>query len=255
MLAALLFFYNFFSSFFGLSHFKNFSAFIVTGTALIGANQIFIYLCIVEQKFREIAIARIVQICSLVVLSISLAKFGFGVEALLIGHLIGLLLSVCYLFYSNSSEFRLNSPFSFLSKNLAHHLKKYTNFTLFLTPSDFFSNLCLSFPVFIVGFVYGMEEAGFLGLALRIISSPLSMIGGALGQVLLGNAHQLLRTNNQHFKILTHKLMIFLCLASIFLFIVFSTLGEHLVVVFLGEGWERSGSYVKYLGLLLQSNL
>ena len=161
----------------------------------------------------------------------------------------GLLLSVCYLFYSNLSQFRLNSPFGFLSKNHVHHLKKYTNFTLYLTPSDLFSNLCLSFPVFIVGFVYGMEEAGFLGLALRIISSPLSMIGGALGQVLLGNAHQLLKSNAKYFKMLAHKLMIFLGLASLFLFIVFSTLGEHLVIAFLGEGWERSGSYIRYLAL------
>ena len=63
--------------FFGLSHFKNFSIFIVTGTALIGANQIFNYLCIVERKFREIAISRVVQICSLVVLSISFGKIWF----------------------------------------------------------------------------------------------------------------------------------------------------------------------------------
>ena len=76
-------------------------------------------------------------------------------------------------------------------------LRAYWRFPIVFAPTAVFNTLGLQLPLILLSAWFGIEDAGFLGVAQRITMIPLSLIGIAVGQVFTGELTARLRANHR----------------------------------------------------------
>ena len=122
---------------------------------------------------------------------------------------------------------------------------RYKKFPLIDTWSMLFNNLSWQLPVFLLAGFFSPDVAGLYALGYTVIQTPLSLVGGSIGQVFLQRASEAKREGTiGHLIEDVVELMLLLSLVPLALLMVYG--GDVFALVF-GSEWFEAGVYVQIL--------
>jgi lipopolysaccharide exporter len=180
-------------------------------------------------------------------------KIGFGLlgkisaGSLVVGQLVGNASGAMILAYQ---AIRLDGPAlkeSLSFSRMKEQIIRYKKFPLIDTWSMFFHNLSWQLPVFLLAGFFSPGVAGLYALGNTVVQTPLSLIGGSIGQVFLQRASSAKRDGTVGLLIEdVVELMLLLSLVPLALLMVYG--GDVFALVF-GDEWFEAGVYVQILAV------
>jgi O-antigen/teichoic acid export membrane protein len=122
---------------------------------------------------------------------------------------------------------------------------RYKRFAIYSAPAALTNSVSSQGLPLILAAAYGPMATGYYLIAHKVLAAPVSLIGAAVGQFLMGDSRTL-KSNGTLAKVVltTHGVLIAIGVPIFFFFFLFSE--EFFVQVF-GEDWEKSGSFAESL--------
>lgn len=196
-----------------------------------------------QRQFKDIAKARLLQasVCVLAQFFCGLYLGGSG-SGLVIGYLFGCLFGAVFLFYlSVLPGFR----FSFGFYYLVAIFKKYQKFPRYSVWESLANSAGVNLSLVFIAFMSGGADAGFFMMAMKLLGAPMSLLGGAVGQVYLSEASIAERVGE--LKKCTKKFIINLFKFGVGSLVFFSIVALKLVPYVLGSEWVRVGEVIIWM--------
>lgn len=123
---------------------------------------------------------------------------------------------------------------------------EYRNFPCFNLPRSLVNNLGCNLPSLLLAPVFGLYELGFFGMAVTLAFRPINMISSSIYQVLYQQFSERIKQQasiiHTYRKYLTRATMIALPGFAALWFVL-----PWLCRMLLGEGWEVSGEYIRWM--------
>jgi O-antigen/teichoic acid export membrane protein len=219
--------------------------FIPPTVLMVSVYQILGYWTNRKKRYNHLSVSRICVSLVTSAGSIGMGWLCFGSIGLILGYLIGHCVATFLLFLLNiKKDYR---QIKYFSKNkMARMVIIYKDFPLFLLPTsllDVFSN---QLPIFIFNNLFSASIVGLYSFSNKVLNAPMSLIGGAIGQVFFQRFSEFIK-NLHYAKALLVKTWIllfiigFIPLAIIFLF------GETIFRFVFGEKWSQAGNIASIL--------
>lgn len=199
------------------------------------------------KQFNHTAISNVVQSIAIFIAQYALYHY-FELKGLIIGNVIGVSLAGIYLIINRKFDWKTYKGIT--KQNMLEQGKRYIDFPKYFTAANAILSLSSSLPVLLFVKYIPLSQIGVYGMALRIISQPVSLISNSIRSVILADMAE--RKNNNQ-SILKWYLKIFLGLFVISIFASFGLilLGDYIVSLFLGKEWVDAALYAKMLIPLL----
>lgn len=129
--------------------------------------------------------------------------------------------------------------------------KRYIKFPYLILPSQLLSKLGQELPVFFLTFYFvGTGSVGQYTIANLIISSPIILIGTAIGDVFYSEASNTGIEQPERLLRLSNKLLKKLLLLGIVPLLIFFFLSPTLFTFFFGEQWQEAGELAQIISVL-----
>lgn len=197
-----------------------------------------------EKEFPLVAQTRITQSLSGAATQLGFGYAGFVPFGLLLGHLLK----------SGSGVFKLLKYF--LSKHrkkvsevsvveLKKTFKRYDHFPKYSTWEALTNSAAIEVPVLIIATSLLGPEAGFLMLAMQLLSAPIGLIGSSVSQVYLSEAAQKFHTGE--LKSFTNRTVIMLAKIGFIPLLIAGTTAPFIVPLIFGEQWVRTGILISWM--------
>lgn len=217
---------------------------IPVGVFFAGAYKALQYWMTREKKFKLVAKTRMTQAVSGAVFQIGFGSFGLAPIGLLIGQILnsgaGVYGLLRHLIKSNKDLF-----FAFSYHDLKNTFKQYERFPKISTWEALFNSAGIQLPILIIASLLIGEEAGFLMLAMRLLSAPLGLIGGSVSQVYLSEAPE--RYHQGELRQFTIKTVLTLAKVGFLPLAAIGVLSPYLVPLVFGEEWLRTGILISWM--------
>jgi O-antigen/teichoic acid export membrane protein len=133
-------------------------------------------------------------------------------------------------------------------RRLRQSAREYHRFPMYVAPSALLSTVGYHLPGLLLASLFGVEQTGYYGLAYRVVSLPMALVGGAVAQVFLGEASTLLRERPERllgfFTVVTSR-MLYVGLAIL-------ALGAVCPFTFgfvFGAKWQAAGIFAVFLSI------
>ena len=128
-------------------------------------------------------------------------------------------------------------------------MRRYVRFPLFTTWASVLTMAGSQLPVLILSRSFSLEVAGWYALTSRVLGTPSSLVGQALGQAFLGHAARLKHQKGE-LRAMTESTAgwVFLIALPVFLFIGLE--GKQLFAAVFGARWAPAGVYAQILAPL-----
>ena len=133
-------------------------------------------------------------------------------------------------------------------------LKKFRQFPLYTTFSNFFQWGLIEFPVIILAVYYQKIEIGFYVLTLKILLQPLAIIGNSVGSITSKKLVLNHLNKDSNFKILSRIYGLYFLLGSS-LFVLIYSIPDEWVTFVLGQKWAGINVVLAPLALLSVAKL
>ena len=124
-------------------------------------------------------------------------------------------------------------------------LRAYWRFPIVFAPTAILNTLGLQLPLILLSAWFGIEAAGFLGVAQRITMMPASLIGVAVGQVFTGELTARLRANQRDNRRLYLRVSARLGLFGALITLALLILPPWIFPLVLGSKWAEAGLYAQ----------
>lgn len=197
-----------------------------------------------KNNFATIAKIRMAQAILGSGTQVSGGLIGFGVFGLLFGQLILSGAGVLGLFQSYISKKKIINQENCFGKMKKQFLL-YKDFPKY-SVLDAFSNVAaIQLPMIIIAAIAVSAEAGYLMLAMRVMSAPMALIGGAVSQVYLSRAPNENRVGNLSF--FTMEVIRGLLKIGVGPIIFIGIIAPDIFPFLFGAEWERSGQLVRLM--------
>lgn len=144
-------------------------------------------------------------------------------------------------------DLRLRS--SIKSYNVRQALVRYKKFPRYSALSGLLNNFSWQLPNFLLSAFFSATVVGYYSVSLRVFSIPLSLIGGAIGQVFLQRAAEAKVAGN--LSLIVENAFRTLFTLGLFPAVLLTVTGKGLFTFVLGEPWAEAGVYVQMLGFWL----
>jgi O-antigen/teichoic acid export membrane protein len=212
---------------------------------LMGVYQSLYYWFNREKAYKNMSESRILQ-SSIT----SSSQIGFGIFTklsafgLILGQVLGQMLATIYMgnkFFKQTKGY--HRPQKLKQFALA---KRYINFPKFLLVAHSMNTTCMQLPVIFLNMLFTSSVAGFYLLSQRVIGTPLTIVGGAIGDVFRQNASKAFAERGECVKEYKHTLKK-LFLISIFPFGIFLFVAPDLFAFIFGGSWGEAGKYAQIL--------
>ena len=197
-----------------------------------------------EKSFKLIAKTRMSQSISGSAFQIGFGYIGFAPVGLLIGQVLnsgagifGLLLP---LLKKNGSHL-----FSFSLYELKNTFKRYDRYPKISTWEALFNSAGIQLPLLIIASLVIGEEAGFLMLAMRLLSAPMGLIGGSISQVYLSEAA--VKYHQGELKCFTKKTVFMLAKIGFIPLLAVGIVSPSLIPLVFGGEWARTGILISWM--------
>jgi len=215
---------------------------VIVGVVFAGLNLGLNQVITRNEQFSIYAKSQVCFVLLRFIFSFLFFYFGITEYGLVFGFTIATLLIVAYLTYKTRIyRERPNLCWS----SLVITARKYNQLILYNTPSNFLNMLLVNFPVFFILKNYGIEAAGFFGLAYRMIMLPVSLVNKAVGQVMYKRFTEMSGKPKHIFNFIVKNIV--LLSASMPAFVIIYIFGEELFALVFGQQWEQSGRFASLL--------
>ena len=125
-------------------------------------------------------------------------------------------------------------------------LKRYRNFPVYSLPRSIINMVAGQLPVLLLTPIFGTREVGFWSMAVHLAFTPISMISKALHQVLFKDITN--KVNNEQSISNTFVRFTYTILAiTIPTFLILYFFLPDICYLLLGEDWEVSGKYIRWM--------
>jgi O-antigen/teichoic acid export membrane protein len=128
---------------------------------------------------------------------------------------------------------------------------KYIKFPKFILINDVFGRVSEQLPIYLLAIFFTQTTIGLYAIGLRLLTMPLNLFGGAIGDVFFQEAAK----NKENISYLLEKIFNYLVLFSFSIFLFLGIFGEDIFFVLLGESWSEAGVYAQILSFYLFSKL
>lgn len=220
------------------------SFWVFATTFLTGLFAIFSQVAIRERKYRDIAVRSIYQSVATSASQAGLGAISWGSVGLLSGSLIGRIAGLLTLVVNGR---RLIARHRW--RELGDSLREFWRFPVVFAPSALLNSLALQLPLIVVAAVYGLEFAGQLGMAERIVAIPITVVGAAIGQVFIAELSQLRRSGSRDYVPLFVRLSSALAIIAAIAVGSLLVVADWLIPAFLGEDWTPSVHLVQIIAV------
>ena len=210
------------------------------GVLLGGAYSVFNYWSIRTKRFSTIATTRLRQ--ALVSVVIQLAAFKAGVLGLLLAAVAGQSVGTGTL----GRHSLANPAFKEVTwRGVCGAARRYRRFPVFSTWEGLFNTAGLQLPPLMFAALFGPAAAGLYALANRVLNLPMSLIGGAIGQVFFANAAEAQRAGQLGPLVAQlHAKLAHIGLPPALLLIL---LGPDLFGLVFGPAWGQAGEFARWM--------
>ncbi len=230
--------------FFPKNNFEHLLNYIAPMVLLTTLNNILVQWVIRKGAYNYISIARIVQSVFQNGLYALLGFWGWGLNGLIVGLLMGNLLSNLVLLLPSWSMFKFNLVNRADIKNVAVTYKDFPLVNSFHAFTDIVATQFLLFSL--LSGNYGATQLGLFALMNRYLRAPLGLISGTVSQLYYREASSL-KNNKQSLKALFNKSQGIILLFLIPVIIVIVGWGPQLFTLYLGNQWTLSGNYARVM--------
>ena len=197
-----------------------------------------------NKMYKDMSKNRVISSSTSTIVSIGLGLSKILRSGLIIGYIIGQLLTVILL-----RKKVVSNKYSFNYKKFVILMKRYIEYPKYLIAGTLASEISGTIPLVLITSYYGTAITGLFTLATRVTSLPISFIGNAIGEVYRQKAAEVYNTNGNcielYFKTLKRLIVI-----SLFPFVVLFFFSEYLFVNFFGMNWQGAGLIAKTLSFL-----
>lgn len=212
---------------------------------LMGVYQSLYYWFNREKSYRNMSESRIIQ--SSVTLSTQIG-LGFLTKlsalGLILGQVIGQTLATIYMGHKFIKQTKgRHSPKRLKQFFLA---KRYINFPKFLLISHSMNATSMQLPVIFFNVLFTSSVAGFYLLTQRVIGTPITIVGGAIGDVFRQSASKAYAERGECLNEYKNTFKKLLMISSI-PFGVFFFIAPDLFAIIFGESWSEAGRYAQIL--------
>lgn len=219
--------------------------FVPLGVFLSGVYQVFVYWTMRKGHYGRIANSAVLRTIVNVILNLGMGLAHLGAIGLVIAMLIGQSLEVGrigWLIWRDDNE-----KSKFISKiKITEQARRYIDFPKYNLFHTFLDGMRDSGIVFLISYFFGLHILGFYSLSLRVLRTPLSIIGSSIAQVFyqqIAEAHNAGQGIWPHLK----KILLRLTILSSPLLIGLIFLGPTAFMLVFGNQWEVAGRYSQIL--------
>jgi O-antigen/teichoic acid export membrane protein len=238
----IIIFYDFILNYFDGNKFIIY--FIPIGIFSIGMVQILNAYSSRNQFYKTLSKVRVLNAFSVVSIQGSI-RYIMSLDGLIIGKIIADLISLFTLikFHTKKQTLHLSS----LSKRRIKVVsKKYDHFPKYQSITVFLNSISQNIPILLLTSLYSIEIAGFYALTIRVLRTPITLIGSATREVYYQKASKMY-ANNENFFNLYFKTTLGLLKLFIIPFILILFFGDYIFSFVFGQQWIISGEYSKIL--------
>jgi len=218
--------------------------FIPLGILFVGLVQIFNAYSSRNQFYKVMAKVRMYNALNISFLQI-ITQYFLNFNGLILGKLTADLFSVFYFlrYHWKKNTLQLRS---ISRRRIQFNLTKHSNFPKFQSTTVFFNSISQNIPIFLLGYFYSLEIAGFYALTVRVLQAPIGLIGNSTREVFYQKASNL-NINKKSFFELYCKTTLSLLKLMILPLIVIFFFGGEIYSTFFGASWYTSGKYSEIL--------
>lgn len=198
-----------------------------------------------NKKFGLIAKTRVTQ--SLSGTSVKLGS-GYLLNGWVLGLIFGQLLAQGAGFLSLGVSLLRNDLKIFSRVKLKHlslALKRYDQFPKFTSLEVFANTAGIQIPIILIAYYAVGAEAGYMMIAMQLLSAPMGMISAAVSQVYLAEAADVLRQG--HLKEFTKKTIKNLAKIAFPPLLIIAMVSPILIPYLLGNEWSRTGILISWM--------
>lgn len=212
--------------------------FVLIGIGFAATNLVLNQFITRDEKFSIYATSQVSFVVLRFFLSYLFFYIGYTKYGLVFGFILATLLIIIYLGY-NVEIYKVK--ISLKRADIVVAFKKHMQLVLYNTPSNFINILIVNFPLFFLLKNFGLEAAGFFGLAYRMVMLPVTLVNKAIGQVVYKRFSTMSISDNSIFSFVV-KNILFLSL-SFPGFILVYFYGEEMFSFVFGSEWGKAGAY------------
>lgn len=203
-----------------------------------------------RKQFGRLATRQVTQSVGTAIGQVGLGLFFKGhASGLLFGALFGQTLATVRLAWQTLRGDGELIRTTFSMKTQLEMLTRYRDFPLFSTWTGFMNTLSTMLPALLLGYYFNPAVVGFYSLGQRVLSLPMTLIGGALAQAFYPQACEAFHAGN--LPETTRKTFFFLMELGLFPFAMLSLLAPDAFMLIFGNQWVTAGIYVRWLALWL----
>lgn len=214
------------------------------GMLISGCYNTFLYWSIRTKCFTLISKTRVRQSISSSASQISIGIFQSSALGLIIGQLLNMstgIISLIKQFYSGQHSLLKGVTKTTLQKTFC----LYNHFPKYITLESLCNSMAIQLPIILIASYAIGPEAGYLMLAIKLLSAPMSLIGGSISQVYFSEASE--KHHQKKLQIFTHSTLLTLTKLSLPPLIIIALCAPLITPIFLGIEWSRTGTIICWL--------
>jgi O-antigen/teichoic acid export membrane protein len=230
---------------------------VPVGIIFTGITQILNFQNNRRKSYRVIANSRIIRSVGTSIINVSFGFLKGSVKflqsaGLMAGLLAGQLIEIVVLKNNRTANLvKIRSSLKTIS--LKELLKRYANFPKFDVPSEIMVTASIQLPVLLLNRFFERSVVGLYFHAHRILSIPMSMLGSAIGQVLLRQLSEC-RHDKDKFRELVSKAYRNLILIASVPYVMVAFFGRELFSIVFGAAWAEAGVFAQLIAPWLLFN-
>lgn len=219
--------------------------FIPFGVLLVGMYNSLQYWNVRHKRFGLISKTKVTQGCCGTGIKLGSGYlFGGWIPGLILGQIImqgaGLISFSLSLIKNDWQVFR-----SIRLNHLKIAFNKYKKFPQFTTLEVFANTGSIQIPILLIAYFSVGKEAGYLMIAMQLLSAPMSLVNSAISQVYLAEAAQYF--NQGKLRDFTVKIIVNLVKVALIPFLAIVIIAPIIIPYFLGAEWRRTGELISWL--------
>lgn len=126
-------------------------------------------------------------------------------------------------------------------------LKRYRDFATYGSIGEYINTLSWQIPVFLLAYFFSTTIVGYYSLGMMIVTYPMALIGGSIGQVFFQKAS--MAKHDGSLSVICEEVYSLLIKISMFPFLLLSFIGKDLFVLIFGSSWSEAGLYIQILSV------
>ena len=212
---------------------------------LTGLYQALNYWSSRKKRFDRLAVSRITQSTSGASANLYFGYCGLGVSGLIVGNLVGQSCATIALIWQVwRDEKSLTQLIS--KKSMKRNASEYRAFPLVNSFHAFLDAVQSSGIIFIIAAFFGSTILGFYSFTLRVLKTPLGLVGSSVSQVFFQKAAETYNEGGDLHHLL-RKTMIRLAIIAFPMFVIIGLFSPDIFEFFFGKPWREAGEFAQIL--------